>query len=82
VPIYPVLESVTDNDERAARALGRSRVVQWNLLGYGRKVILGHGFERAQKISAGRCDFPALAIAKHTAAAEDIDCWRPSGEAL
>ena len=44
--------------------------------------IRADGFERAQKISAGRRDFPALIIAKHITAAEDIDGRGAAGEAL
>jgi hypothetical protein len=81
-PVNPVLEAMTDNDKRAARPLGRYALIRWRLSGFGRTVVLGHGFERAQKISAGRRDFPALIIAKQITAAEDINGWRPSGKAL
>lgn len=69
---------MTDNDERAARVFRGSgdRIGSW------RTVILGHRFERAQKISAGCRDFPALVIAKHITAAKNIDGWSPSGKAL
>jgi hypothetical protein len=79
--VDPVPESMADNDKRATRALGCSSVAQRNLLGQRRTVILHHGLERAQKISAGRRDFPAFIVAKHITAAKNIDGWGPLREA-
>ena len=81
-PVNPVLEAMTDDDKRAARVFGRHAAIQRRLHGFGRTVILGHRFERAQKISSGRGDLPALIIAEDIATAKDIDGWSPLRKAL
>jgi len=80
VATQPVLEAVTDNDQRAAAASDRFGMWQW--LRLNRMIVLGHGFERAQEIPAQGRDLPSFGIAQHMTAAEDIDDGNPPGQTL
>jgi hypothetical protein len=73
---------MADDDERARRAFGSLGGRKSRLLDFNGPVVLGHGFERAQELPALSRDFPAFVIAKHVAAAENIDRRNPACQSL
>jgi hypothetical protein len=73
-------ESMTDDDERRARAFNIFGVIRFRLPGFSRPVILRHRLERTQEIPPIGGDLPTVAIPKRMTAGENIDCPNPSGE--
>jgi len=78
IPADPVLEPVTDDDERALATL----LLRWRQVCFGRLVILAHGFERGEKVATGGCDLPSLVVPQHMTVAEDIERRDASGQPL
>jgi len=78
--VPPGLEAMTDDDQRRTRALGVLAVFRFARSGFSQPVVLRHRLERTQKIPPFGRDLPAVAIAKHMAAGENIDGLNPSGE--
>ena len=73
---------MTDDNEFTGRTFGSFGDQGYRQLDFSRLIVLGHGFERAQKIPPLGGDFPAIVIAKHVGAAENIDGWNPACETL
>src|SRR5882757_7823669 len=69
---------MTDHNQFTGRT--SSNFGRFRSFDFRQPVILGHGFERAQKIPPLDRDFPAIVIAKHIAAAENIDRRNPACE--
>ena len=72
---------MTDDDERRARAFSIFGVIRFRLPGFGQPVVLCHRLERTQEIPTRGGDLPAVAVAQHMAAGENIDGLNPSGKA-
>jgi hypothetical protein len=78
--VVAALEAMTDDNQLGAWALGALAAFRNARSGLSRPVILRHRLERMQEIPPLGGDLPTVAIPKHVAAGENIDCLNPSGE--
>jgi hypothetical protein len=78
--VPPGLEEMTDDDQRRTRALGALAAFRFAPSCFSQPIVLRHRLERTQEIPPLGGDLPAVAIAKHVAAGENIDGLNPSGK--